>query len=87
MYETGVAIVLLIGLGLTFLGPAWARWGGLAATVLASVGASIGLYMALRGIAPNTVADIVYHVALIAVLLVGIAIASRGSGRRTARGL
>jgi hypothetical protein len=78
MYETGVAVVLLIGLGLTFLGPAWARWGGLAATVVALAGASIGLYMALRGIAPNTVLDTVYHVALIALLLVGIVVAWRG---------
>lgn len=82
MYETGVAAVLLVGLGLTFVGPGLARWGGLAATVLALAGASIGLYMAVRGLAPNTVADIVYHVALIALLLVGIAVAWRvPSGR------
>ena len=78
MYETSVAVVLLVGLGLTFVGPGWARWGGLAATVLALAGACIGLYMAVRGLAPNTVADIVYHVALIALLLVGIAVAWRG---------
>jgi hypothetical protein len=83
MYETGVAAVLLVGLGLTFVGPGWARWGGLTATVLALAGASIGLYMALRGLGPNTVPDIVYHVALIALLLVGIAVAWRlPSGRR-----
>ena len=45
MYETGVAIVLLIGLGMTFL----------------------------AGVAANNVADLVYRVALIALLLVGIA--------------
>lgn len=78
MYETGVAVVLIIGLGLTYMGPGWARWGGLAATVVALAGASIGLYMALRGLAPNTVPDIVYHVALVALLLVGIVIAWRG---------
>jgi hypothetical protein len=77
MYETGVAAVLLVGLGLTFIGPAWARWGGLATSLLALAGASIGLYMAIRGLAPNTVADIVYHVALIALLLAGIAVAWR----------
>jgi hypothetical protein len=77
MYETGVATVLVVGLGLTFIGPVWARWGGLAASVLALAGASIGLYIALRGFGPNTVPDIVYHVALIALLLVGIAVAWR----------
>ena len=77
MYETGVATLMLVGLALTFIGPAWARWGGLAATVLALAGASIGLYMALGGLGPNTVPEIVYHVALIALLLVGIAVAWR----------
>ena len=76
-YETGVAAVLLIGLGLTFVGPAWARWGGLAAAVLALAGATVGLYLALRGLGPNTIADIVYHVALIAVLLAAIVVAWR----------
>jgi hypothetical protein len=77
MYETGVAVVLLIGLALTFIGPAWARWGGLAATVLALAGASIGLYLALRGVGPNTVPDLVYHIALVALLVVGIGVAWR----------
>jgi hypothetical protein len=77
MYETGVAVILVIGLGMTFVGPAWARWGGLAATVLALGGASIGLYVAIRGIGPNTLADMIYHVALIALLLLGIVVAWR----------
>ena len=77
MYEAGVAVVLLVGFGLTFVGPAWARWGGLAASIVALAGASIGLYMALRGIAPNTVLDLVYHVALMALLLAGIVAAWR----------
>jgi peptidoglycan/LPS O-acetylase OafA/YrhL len=81
MYETGVAVVLLIGLALTFIGPAWARWGGLAATVLALAGASIGLYLALRGVGPNTLPDLVYHVALVALLVIGSAL--RGASRRT----
>jgi hypothetical protein len=82
MYETGVAVVLLVGLWLTFVGPAWARWGGLAASIVALAGASIGLYMAVRGFAPNTALDIVYHVALIALLLAGIAVAWRVPARR-----
>jgi hypothetical protein len=77
MYETGVAVILIIGLALTLIGPEWARWGGLAATVLALAGASIGLYLALRGLGPNTVPDIVYHVALVALLLAGIGVAWR----------
>ena len=82
MYETGVAVILIIGLAMTFIGPAWARWGGLAATVLALGGASIGLYVALRGIGPNTLADMIYHVALIALLLLGIVVAWRIPGEQ-----
>jgi hypothetical protein len=77
MYETGVAVILVVGLGLTFIGPSWARWGGLAAVVLALAGASIGLYLALAGIAPNTTLDLVYHVALVVLLIVGIGVAWR----------
>jgi hypothetical protein len=84
IYEAGVAAVLFVGLGVTFLGPAWARWGGLVATVLALAGATVGLYMALRGLAPNTVLDIVYHVALIALLLAAIVVAWRVPSRRLA---
>lgn len=86
MYETGVAAVLILGIGATFISPAWARWGGLVVTVFALAGASIGLYMALRGLAPNTAPDVVYHVALIGLLLVGVAVAWRGPSRRASPG-
>jgi hypothetical protein len=49
----------------------------LAALVLALAGASIGLYLAVRGLGPNTPLDIAYHFALVAVLLFGITVASR----------
>lgn len=82
MYESGIAVILLIGLALTFVGPAWARWGGLAATVLALAGASIGLYVAIRGVGPNTLPDMVFHVALIVLLLAGVAVAWRVPSER-----
>jgi hypothetical protein len=84
MYETGVAAILLIGLGLTLLGPGWARWGALVAIVLALGGASIGLYLALRGIAPNTMLDIVYHLGLLGLLLAGLVVAWRLPSARSA---
>jgi hypothetical protein len=77
MYETAFAVVLIVGLLLTFLGPTWARWAGLVATAIALVGASIGFYVALIGLGPNTTLDIVYHVALIALLVIGIGMAWR----------
>ena len=75
MYETGVAVIVAIGLALTFAGLPLARWGALLALVLALGGASIGLYLALRGIAPSTGLDIAYHLALVALLLAGIVVA------------
>lgn len=76
-YETGVAAILLIGLGITFVGGDTARWGAVASQVLALAGAGIGLFLAIRGVAPNTLPDIVYHVALVAVLTAGIVVAWR----------
>ena len=67
--RSSVAVVLVVGIKPTFFGRDGARWGGLASTLLALVGASIGLYMALRRLGPNTVPNIVYHMAVIALLL------------------
>lgn len=76
-YESLIAVILLIGLGLTFIGPTAARVAGLVGQVIALAGASLGLYLVLRGVAPNTVLDIAYHVALIALLVAGLAVAWR----------
>ena len=77
MYESIIAVILVIGVALTFIGPAWARWAGLVATLVSLAGSCVGLYLALRGIGPNTVPDIVYHVALVALLLFGVVVAAR----------
>ena len=76
-YETGVAVILLIGIGVTFVGGSTARWGALASLVLALGGATIGLYLAILGLAPNTGLDIVYHVVLVALLVASIVVAWR----------
>src|SRR5690606_20890411 len=69
LYEGSLGVILAIALGLTFGGPVAARVAGLAAQALALAGASLGLYLALRGIAPNTPLDLVYHVVLIGLLV------------------
>ena len=76
-FETTFAAVLGIGLALTFAGPGLAQWGGLVCVLLALGGASIGLFLALRGIAPNTLPDLVYHVALVVLLVAGLVVAWR----------
>ena len=77
MYETTIAVILLVGLGLTSIAPTGTRWISLVALAISLVGASIGLYLALRGIGPNTVPDIVYHFALVALLVIGLVVAWR----------
>lgn len=85
LYETGIAVILGVGVALTFIGPAWARWGGLAAMTAALTGACIGLFVALRGLAPDTAPDIVYHVALVGTLLLGLYVAWRVEASADAR--
>ena len=70
-------MILAVGIAATFIGPGWARWGGLISVIVALAGSCVGLYLALRGIGPNTVPDIVYHFGLVALLLFGVVIAFR----------
>jgi hypothetical protein len=69
MYEAAVAAVLVLGLGLTFGSPGVARVGAFATQLVALFGVGMGIYMALNGMAPNSVFDLGY-LALAAVLLV-----------------
>jgi hypothetical protein len=77
MYETIIAEILAVGIGLTFLPAPWARWGALATLVVSVAGASVGLFLAIRGVGPNTAPDLVYHVALLVWLVAGILVAWR----------
>jgi hypothetical protein len=72
MYETAVAVILAIGLALTFAGYAAARWGAIVAQVLALGGVGTGVYMASRGMAPNSTWDFAYHAFAIVLLLIGL---------------
>lgn len=80
IYEGSLGVIVAIALGLTFLAPGSAGLLGLAAQALTLAGASLGLYLALLGVAPNTPLDIVYHVALIGLLVVGLGVAWRARG-------
>lgn len=77
MYEGSLGVILAIALGLTFLAPGSAGLLGLVAQGLTLAGATIGLYLAVLGVAPHTPLDIVYHVALIGLLVVGLGVAWR----------
>lgn len=77
MYEAAVAVVLAIGLALTWAGPAIARWGASIAQLLALFGVGTGIYMASRGMAPNTTWDFAYHAFAVVFLLAGLVVALR----------
>jgi hypothetical protein len=77
LYEAAVAVVLGVGLALTWAGPAVARWGAFVAQLLALFGVGTGIYMASRGMAPNTTWDFVYHAFAVVFLLAGILVALR----------
>jgi hypothetical protein len=77
MYEAAVGVILAIGLALTFGPPAVARWGAFATQLLALFGVGTGVYMALNGMAPNTVFDYAYHVLAIVLLVAGLVVALR----------
>jgi hypothetical protein len=80
-------VILAIGFGLTFGGPDTARFGAFGAQLLALGGVSVGIYMALRGMAPNSVFDLGYHIFAMVLLIVGlvgsIRTADTASTRRT----
>jgi hypothetical protein len=77
IYEGSLGVIVAVALGLTFLAPDTAGPLGLAAQALTLAGASLGLYLALLGVAPHTSLDIVYHVVLIGLLVVGLGVAWR----------
>jgi hypothetical protein len=72
MYEAAVAVILAIGLALTFAAPAVARWGAFVAQLIALFGVGTGIYMALNGMAPNTMWDYAYHAIAVVLLVAGL---------------
>jgi hypothetical protein len=72
-----IAIVLAIGLAGTYAFSRWTRGIGLAVQAFALAGTSIGLFLVLRGIGPSTVPDVVFHVGIFVVLIVGLVVTAR----------
>ncbi len=76
--ETVIAVVLFVGLALTWSGPARARRAAVGAHAFAILGVLVGLFTIAVGVGPRTALDIEYHVAILAVLVAGLAISVRG---------
>ncbi len=75
--ETTIAVVLLVGFGLTWIWPAQTRLIGLVAQAFALLGTLVGVFTIAIGVGPRTVPDVVYHLTIIAVLVWGFVVAAR----------
>jgi hypothetical protein len=78
--ETVIAAVLLVGLAFTWIRPRSARRAGLAAQGFALLGTLVGLFTIAIGIGPRTAPDIIYHTAIVIVLVFGLMVAARAAG-------
>jgi hypothetical protein len=70
--ETVIALVLLAGLAMTWIRPALLRPVGLVAQGFALVGTLVGLFTIAIGIGPRTVPDVIYHIVIVIVLVLGL---------------
>lgn len=75
--EGAIAIVLLVGVALTWIRPAWVRPVGLAAQAFALFGTLVGVFTIAIGVGPRTVPDIAYHIGIVVVLMWGLIVAGR----------
>jgi hypothetical protein len=75
--EGVIAIVLLVGLALTWIRPAWTRQVGLAAQGFALLGTLVGVFTIAIGVGPRTVLDVAYHISIVIVLMWGLIVAAR----------
>lgn len=79
------ALVLLAGLGLSWIHPAWTRQAGIAAQGFALLGTLVGLFTIAVGVGPQTAPDVAYHLGILAVLVWGLVVAARAPAGESAR--
>lgn len=75
--ESVIAVVLLAGFALTWINVAWTRRAAIATQAFALLGTLVGLFTIAVGVGPRTVPDIVYHIAIVGVLVWGLIGAKR----------
>jgi len=74
--ESVIAGVLLLGLILSWARPPWTRAAGLATQIFALLGTFVGLTL-LFVVGPRTTLDIVIHLVMVGVLIVGLVVTAR----------
>jgi hypothetical protein len=75
--ESVIAVVLVIGLALTWMMPRSTRRIGLAAQMFALLATLVGIFTIAVGVGPRTAPDIAYHIGIVAVLAYGLIITAR----------
>jgi hypothetical protein len=75
--EGTIAVVLLAGALAISIRPTWTRVVGVLAQGFGLLGSLIGLYLAVRGLGPNTLPDLVFHLAIVPMLALGMTAAFR----------
>ena len=75
--ETVIAVVLLVGLGLTWVWPVRTRLIGIVAQAFALLGTLVGVFTIAVGVGPRTVPDIAYHLAIVVALVCGLVVTVR----------
>jgi hypothetical protein len=75
--EGVIAIVLLGAAGVSWIRPAWTRRAGIAGQGFALLGTLVGVFTIIVGVGPRTVPDIVYHIGIVVVLVLGLGVAVR----------
>jgi hypothetical protein len=80
--ETVIGSVLSLGLVSSLLRPSATRRAGLWAQGFALAGTCVGLFTIAIGVGPRTVPDLVYHAAIVAVLILGLVALARSPEKR-----
>lgn len=75
--EAVIAVVLLAGLGWSWLRPIRSRRAALASQGFALAGTAVGLFTIAVGVGPRTALDLVYHAIILVVLTAGLLVALR----------
>lgn len=75
--ESVIAAVLVAGVLVSWARPVWTRWAGLLAQGFALLGTLVGIFTIIVGVGPQTVPDVVYHIAIVIVLVFGLGVATR----------
>lgn len=78
--EAVLALVLYAAAAMSWIKPAWTRNDALATQGIALLGTLIGGFTLFAGTGPSTGADIVYYLAIVVLLVWGLAVANRMHG-------